>query len=179
MDARVPGPTEGPASAGAPGRELELLRIGLGLIWTVNLGFILDPANAFFPTFGATALSFASTTATGPGMAEWAAAFALPIAIGLALVTFYLAFAFLTGATTRWACLIGGAFSGVLLLTQWGSTFVVPGGTDVGPHPLYLLLYATLYVGGAGRTLTLRGWLTRRDGSAPHRPAELGTQRLS
>lgn len=146
-----------------PSKLLDVLRIGLGLVWGVNLLFILDPANQFFPTFQATATSFAPTTVTGPSMPELVAAYPLPFAIGIALVTFYLMLAFVTGATTRLACLVGGAFSVVLLITQWGSTFVVPGGTDVGPHPLYFLLYAALYLGGAGRSLTLRAWLSREE----------------
>jgi uncharacterized membrane protein YphA (DoxX/SURF4 family) len=139
---------------------LELLRIGIGLIWLVNLGFILDPSNDFFPTFQGTAQSFQATTITGPSISQVVADYPLPFALAIAFVTFYLALSFLTGIGTRIGCIVGAVFSVVLLITQWGSTFVVPGGTDVGPHPLYLLLYGALYFGGAGRFLTLRTWLS-------------------
>ena len=63
------------------------------------------------------------------------------------------------GLTTRFACDVGIVFSAALLATQVGSTFSVPGGTDVGPHPLYLLIYGTLILGGAGRYLSVDHWI--------------------
>ena len=37
--------------------------------------------------------------------------------------------------------------------------FIAPGGTDVGEHPLYILINGVLLVGGAGGTLSLDSWL--------------------
>jgi hypothetical protein len=142
---------------------LELLRIGLGLVWAANLLFILDPANEFFPTFQATAQSYAPTTITGPSLPELVAAFPLPFALGIALITFFMAFAFLFGSMTKLGCLVGCGFSAILLVTQWSSTFYIPGGTDVGPQPLYLLIDGALYFGGAGQLLTLRTWISRNE----------------
>ncbi len=141
------------------GAAVELLRVGLGLVWSLNLLFILDPANAFFPTFRDTVLNFGPTTLGGAGVAEFVAQHASVFAWVVALVTAYLALALLVGGTTRLACVVGIAFSAVLLLTQVGSTFTVPGGTDVGPHPLYLLAYLVLFLGRAGRYFAVDHWM--------------------
>lgn len=142
--------------------SIDLLRLGVGLVWVVNMIFIVDPANQFFSTFQDVALSFAPTTLGGPGAANFAAAHATVFAWLTVGVTAYLALAFVLGITTRLACLVGSAASIAFLLTQYGSTFEIPGGTDVGAHPLYLVIYLVLFVGGAGKYLALdhRVWST-------------------
>jgi uncharacterized membrane protein YphA (DoxX/SURF4 family) len=152
-------------------RAIEVLRVGIGVVWALNLLFVVDPSNQFFPTFSSTALSFAPSTLGGPALAQFAAAHAYLFAWLVAGITTYLAIAFLLGLTTRVATLVGAAFSAILLLTQFGSTFFFPGGTDVGPHPLYLLIYATLWIGGAGQTYALDAWFRARVRGA--RPASL------
>lgn len=137
---------------------IELLRIGLGIIWALNFVFIVAPANHFFGNFGTVALSFGPTTLGGPALAQYVAGHATVFAWLVAVVTGYLAVAFLVGFTTRWACLVGGVFSAVLLGVQVGSTFVFPGGTDVGEHPIYLVAYAGLVVGGAGSAYSFDHW---------------------
>jgi hypothetical protein len=131
----------------------------MGVVWLLNLTFILDPQNQFWATFSTTARSFAPTTIGGPGLAEYVAAHPLFFAWGIAIVTGYLAVAFLFGLTTRLACFVGSSFSAVLLATQFGTTFLFPGGTDVGAHPLYILVYAVLVVGGAGHWLSMDTWI--------------------
>jgi hypothetical protein len=146
-------------SSAASARWIEWLRIGLGLIWLANLVFIVDPSNQFFPTFGPTVLAYGSSTPAAVGGATltgFVAAHAALFAILTAIVTAYLAAAFLSGVTVRPALIVGAGFTLLLLVTQWGQTFVMPGGTDVGPMPLYLLIYAVLWIGGAGATLRLR-----------------------
>ena len=138
---------------------LELLRMGVGLVWVANLLFIVDPANAFFATFSSAARSYASSTFGGSGLATLAANEPTLFGFAVAITTAYLAAALLLGLTTRLSCWVGIAFSAILLLTQVGSTFVMPGGTDVGPHPLYLLIYVVLLAGGAGRTWSLDHWV--------------------
>jgi uncharacterized membrane protein YphA (DoxX/SURF4 family) len=133
------------------GISIDVLRVGMGLIWTLNMVFILDPSNQYFPTFRETALSFAPTSLGGPGVANFVAAHSTAFAWGTAVLTAYLAVAFVFGVTTRLACIVGGVASLLFLLTQFVSTVQIPGGTDVGPHPLYLLIYLILFVGGAGR----------------------------
>ncbi len=150
----------GPAPGGTlRHRSLELLRIGIGVVWLLNLIFVFDPSNQFFGTFSSTALSFAPTSLGGPGVADFVAAHAVVFAWLIAIVTAYLAIAFITGFTTRFACLVGILFSVALLITQVGSTFSIPNGTDVGPHPLYVLIYVVLIVGGAGRALSIDHWI--------------------
>jgi len=145
---------------------IEFLRIGAGAIWLANFIFILDPANDYWSSFSRNALSFAPTTIGGPGLAQYVSAHPLPFSWAIALVTAYLTVSFLLGLSTRAACLIGSCFSGVLLATQFGSTFFFPGGTDVGEHPLYILIYMTLVLGGAGESLSLdhvlAGWVAHR-----------------
>lgn len=145
---------EAPQSA-----AVELLRVGLGGVWGLNLIFVLAPENAYFATFADTALSFTPTTLGGPGVADFVAAHSAVFAVAIAVTTGYLALAFLAGLTTRLACYVGFAFSATLLLTQVGSTFTVPGGTDVGPHPLYLLIYLVLFLGRAGRFFAVDHWM--------------------
>jgi uncharacterized membrane protein YphA (DoxX/SURF4 family) len=147
------------------GAALELLRVGLGTIWALNLLFILDPVNEFFPTFRETALAFGPTTLGGSGVADFVAAHAQLFAWATAGLTAYLALAFVLGITTRLACVVGGVASVAFLLTQWLSTFQAPGGTDVGPHPLYLLAYLALFVGGAGRYLSVDRTMWARAGA--------------
>jgi uncharacterized membrane protein YphA (DoxX/SURF4 family) len=141
------------------GMSIDLLRVGMGIIWLLNLIFVVDPANRFFPTFADTALSFAPTSLGGPGVADFIAAHATPFAWITAALTVYLAVAFVLGFTTRFACIVGGISSILLLVTQFLSTFLFPGGTDVGPHPLYLLIYLILFTGGAGKYVAVDHWI--------------------
>ena len=138
---------------------IDLLRVGVGAVWAVNLLFIVDPANQFFSTFQGVALSFAPTSLGGPSVANFVAAHALFFAWATALLTGYLAVAFLLGVTTRLACVVGGVASIGFLVTQFVSTFQIPGGTDVGPHPLYLLIYLVLFLGAAGRYFAFDQWM--------------------
>jgi len=138
---------------------VELLRIGTGAVWALNFVFVLAPQNDYFGGFRGLALSFAPTTVGGPGLPDFVAAHALFFSWVVALITGYLTVGFLLGLTTRWACLVGGIFSAVLLATQVGSTFIFPGGTDVGEHPLYMLIYVALVVGGAGQAYSVDHWL--------------------
>src|ERR1700689_2484018 len=114
----------------APTSGFVMLRLGLGVIWTLNLMFILDPANDFFSGFTATARLFPRTSLGGPGLAQFVAANSGLFSALIALTTAYLAIAFLFGATTRFACIVGFVFNSVLFATQFGSTIFVPGGTD-------------------------------------------------
>lgn len=157
----VPPPPseEGPTAAYLRKYALEFLRIAVGFVWALNLIYIVAPQNRWFANFSSTALSFGPTTFGGPGLAQYVAAHAVVFSALVAIVTIYLAVAFLLGLTTRIACLVGGVFSAILLATQVGSTFVFPGGTDVGEHPLYLVIYVALVVGGAGRELSVDRWI--------------------
>jgi uncharacterized membrane protein YphA (DoxX/SURF4 family) len=152
-------PSEGTTAGKLRALAIELLRIGIGLIWSLNLVFVIAPQNDYFGGFSALALSFGPTTVGGPGLPQFVAAHAAVFSWLVAIVTGYLAVGFLLGLTTRWACLVGGAFSAVLLATQVGSTFVFPGGTDIGEHPIYMLVYVVLVVGGAGEALSVDHWL--------------------
>ncbi len=138
---------------------IEVLRIGLGVVWFANLFFVLYPPNDYFGNFSALALSFAPVSFGGPGFPDYVAAHPLFFSWLIALVTGYLAFAFTLGLTTRIACFVGSFFSAVLFAIQVGTIFIFPGGTDVGEHPLYILISAVLLVGGAGRSLSLDAWL--------------------
>ncbi len=184
MMASTDGSSASPEPERAEGRAalaVEVLRIGLGLVWAMNLIFIVDPANQFFPTFSSTASSYAPTTLGGPGLAQFVAAHGAVFSVLIAVATAYLAFAFLTGTTTRWACVVGFFLSGFFLVTQWGSTFYFPGGTDVGPHPLYMLLAVGLFLAPAGRSWALDPYLLRhlrtRPGSLLARMFHLGRPR--
>jgi uncharacterized membrane protein YphA (DoxX/SURF4 family) len=138
------------------------LRIGIGIVWAVNSLFILLPSNQFFATFSSTAASFAGSTLGGPGIANFVASNAGAFSVVLAGVTLYLAVALILGLTTRVACVVGVVFSLFLFLTQFGVTFFFPGGTDVGPHPIYILVYVALLIGQAGRTFSVDSWLSAR-----------------
>lgn len=142
---------------------IEALRIGMGAIWALNMIFVLYPANQFFPTFQSTAASFGPTSLGGPGGANFVASHSLLFAWVTAVLTAYLAIAFLVGFTTRLACLVGALASLAFLVTQFATTFQAPGGTDVGPHPLYLLIYLILFLGGAGRYFSVdrRIWASK------------------
>jgi uncharacterized membrane protein YphA (DoxX/SURF4 family) len=157
-------------------RALVALRLAIGTVWAVNLVFIFDPQNAFFSTFATTASSYTSGSLGGPGFPAFVAAHPEVFSFLIAGVTLYLAVAFLLGVTTRFACVVGTAFAMALLISQWGGTFMIPGGTDVGPMPLYLGIYLALAVGHAERYFSLdalaaRRWFGLRHGSFRSRPA--------
>ena len=141
------------------GMSIDLLRVGLGGIWVLNLIFVVDPSAEFFPTFQDVALSFGPTTLGGAGVPDFVASHADLFAWIIAIVTAYLAVALLVGVTTRLACIVGAVASIAFLVTQWVSTFAFPGGTDVGPHPLYLLMYLVLFAGGAGKYFAFDHWV--------------------
>ncbi len=141
------------------GMSIDLLRVGVGLVWVLNPIFVVDPANQFFPTFRETVLSLAPTSLGGPSVANLVATNATAFAWITALLTVYLAIAFVLGVTTRLACIVGGVASIIFLATQFLSTFQIPGGTDVGPHPLYLLIYLILFTGGAGKYVAVDHWI--------------------
>jgi hypothetical protein len=141
---------------------LTALRLGLGLIWSLNLLFVFAPTNQFFSTFSLTAQGFGPSTLGGPWLASFVAAHPLWFSAVVAGITLYLAVAFVLGWTTRAASVIGAIFSIILLLTQFGSVFAFPGGTDVGPHPLYLAIYVTLFLSPRDLPFSLDTWLGRR-----------------
>lgn len=174
METPVPAPNATPQTGvSSPVRGVVLLRIGLGTIWSINLLYILNPANQFFSTFTATALSFAPQTLGGPGLADAAAAYPALGSGLVAAVTIYLAVGLLLGVTTRPVCIVGIVFNAGLLVTQFGQLWTVPGGTDVGPMPLYLLVYLTLLVAHAERFTSLDAWwAAHRIRAAPSRVLE-------
>lgn len=151
QDLAAPPASRSMGSPGQSARALEVLRVAVGVVWLLNLLFILVPSADYWGSFASVASSFGASTPGGPGFASFVGANALFFAILIAVVTAYLALAFLFGVTTRLACLVGTAASVVFLWTQFSTTFAFPGGTDVGPHPLYLAVYLALFVGGAGR----------------------------
>lgn len=153
-----PEPKENGASIPERRRSVEILRIGLGLVWFANFFFIVYPANNYFGLFSSIARTFAPVSFGGPGFPDYVAAHPWFFSWAIALATGYLAFAFTLGLTTRIACFVGGFFSAVLFAIQFGSIFAFPGGTDVGEHPLFILISGVLLVGGAGRTLSLDEW---------------------
>ena len=157
--------------AGSPAKAMTVVRFGLGIVWTLNLMFILDPANQFFSGFSSTAQSFAGTTLGGPSLANFAAANSGVFSVLIATTTAYLAAAFLLGASTRLACLVGLAFNASLLVTQFGGIVVIPGGTDVGPMPLYIVLYLGLLAAGGPTLLSVDRWWAARRRAAVARPA--------
>lgn len=140
-------------------RMIDVLRIGLGLVWVANFFFIVYPPNKYFANFSNVAGSFAPVSFGGPGFIDYVAAHPLFFSWAVALTTGYLAVAFTLGLTTRIACFVGAFFSAILFAIQVGSIFVYPGATDVGEHPLYILISAVLLVGGAGQTLALDAWI--------------------
>jgi hypothetical protein len=147
------------------------LRLGIGIVWLANLVYIVNPANAFFPTFGATANSYGPTTLTGPAIATFVAANPLLFSVTIALVTAYLAFAFLLGISVRLACVVGAGFNLLLLLTQFATLTTFPGGTDVGPQPLYLVAYVALFISDGGPLWSLELTLSRALGRQGIRPS--------
>jgi len=155
-------PPSGPGErlAGAD-RAVEALRIGMGLIWTLNLLFIILPSADYWSSFSSVATGFGSTTPGGPGFADYVANHPAVFSWTIALATAYLAVAFLFGFTTRLACVVGLAASAIFLWTQYTSTFAFPGGTDVGAHPLYIAMYVALLLGGAGRYWSIDRWVWR------------------
>jgi hypothetical protein len=161
------GRSDGGASSAGPARGLAVMRIGLGVVWTLNLLFILDPANQFFPGFSATARSFGETSIGGPGLATFVADHSGVFSLLIAATTAYLAVALLLGVTTRIACLVGGVFNGFLLLTQFGTIVVIPGGTDVGPMPVYLVIYIALLASGGPTLVSFDRWWAARRNRAP------------
>jgi uncharacterized membrane protein YphA (DoxX/SURF4 family) len=143
--------------------SVDLLRVGMGLIWALNCIFILAPSNQYFAGFEGVASGFGPTSLGGPGIAMFIVANATVFAWVIAIVTFYLAVAFLAGVTTRLACVVGTLASIAFLVTQFDVTFSLSGnGTDVGPHPLYLLIYVILFTGGAGQYVALDHWIWTR-----------------
>jgi len=143
------------------GRGLDVLRLLMGVIWTANLLFIILPMADYWGSFADMAGGFGQTSLGGPGFANYVAANPTFFAWLIAIATGYLAVAFLFGLTTRLACAVGFVASVAFLVTQWTTTFAFPGGTDVGPHPLYLAVYVALFVGGAGRYWSLDSWIWR------------------
>jgi hypothetical protein len=160
-----------PARAGR--RGVAALRIGIGAVWALNLIFIFDPQNQFFSTFAATAGSFSPVSLGGSSFPVFVATYPMLFSLLIAGVTVYLAVAFLLGVTTRIACGVGAGFALALLVSQWGATFVIPGGTDVGPMPIYLAVYAALAMGHAERYFSLDALVAGRAPSGrawlPHR----------
>jgi uncharacterized membrane protein YphA (DoxX/SURF4 family) len=138
------------------------LRIGIGLVWALNLMFIFDPQNGFFSGFSTTAAGYAPTSLGGTGFPQFVAAHPAVFSTLIAGVTLYLAVAFLTGTTTRLACVVGSIFALALLISQFGSTFVIPGGTDVGPMPLYVAAYVALFVGRSEQSFSVDSWRSHR-----------------
>lgn len=161
---RVPAETMN--SAGAvlmrPLVAIEMLRILTGVVWLVNLVFIVDPAADYWSTFASVAQSYGPTTLGGPGLASFVSSNSGVFAWLIALLTVYLGAALTLGLTTRLASILGVVASIMFFVTQFGTTFLFPGGTDVGAHPLYIVIYATLWVGGAGQAWSIDGWLWRR-----------------
>jgi hypothetical protein len=155
------GPRPTDPNRGRAATALQAARIGLGLVWALNLAFVLYPPNEFFPTFGPTVAAFAPTTWGGPALPEFIAAHAALFSVVVAGLTAYLAVAFLTGLTLRSACILGAVFNLGLLVTQYGTIVVIPGGTDVGPQPLYLVLYAALFLGSPLPASSPTSWADR------------------
>ncbi|MCI4365209.1 MAG: hypothetical protein L3K10_04000 [Thermoplasmata archaeon] len=158
-------------------RGMLALRLGLGVLWSFNLVYIFDPANQYWSTFRSTAQAYGGLTLGGNGFAVFVAAHSTFFALAIAGVTLYLALAFLLGLSTRAACLIGGAFNLALFVTQWAQITTLPGATDVGAQPLYLAMYAALFLGYEAPRLSLDSLLsrtlarrsTRRPGARPMR----------
>ena len=89
------------ASTRRTASAVEVLRIGLGVVWAANLTFILFPSSNYWGSFAAVAASYGPTTPGGSGFAQFVSAYPSVFAGLIALVTAYLAVAFLTGFTTR------------------------------------------------------------------------------
>jgi hypothetical protein len=138
------------------------LRLGIGAVWAINLIFIFDPQNAFFTSFSSTAGSYAPVSLGGAAFPNFVAAHPLVFSLLIGGITLYLAAAFLLGFTTRLACVVGAGFAIALLVSQFGATFNIPGGTDVGPMPLYLAAYLAMLAGHAERYFSLDAAVARR-----------------
>ena len=136
-------------------RAIELLRIALGGIWAVNLLFIVYPAADYWATFSTLVQSSVGGSSGAGTISGLVLDDPLLFAWAVAGVTVYLAVAFLLGIGTKIACVIGAVFSAALFGLGLGSTFAFPGGTDVGPHPVYLAAYAALYLGDAGTSFAV------------------------
>jgi hypothetical protein len=158
------------------GRSLTVLRIGVGLVWSLNFLYVIDPANLFFPTFSATALGFGGSALGGALLPAFVADHASVFAVLVAAGTGYLALAFLLGATTRIACVVGAVFNAFLLVTQVGGLLTIPGGTDIGPQPLYLLVYAALFVGAGLDALSIDRWWATTRAARRARPSDLAAR---
>ena len=130
------------APQGHAARGMELLRVGLGVVWAASLVYFLAPSTGYWSSL--------------------VAAHSLYFAWAIALATAYLAVALITGVTTRLACAVGAIVSVAFLITQFSTAFALLGGTGVGPQPLYLAIYASLGVGGAGRLWAVDGALWKR-----------------
>lgn len=130
------------APRGNAARGVELLRVGIGLVWGASLVFLALPSTGYW----------ASLVAAHSVFFAWV----------IALTTAYLAAAFLLGVTTRLACVVGAALSVAYFATQFGTTFAFLGATGIGPQPLYLAIYAAIWVGGAGRFWSIDGSLWKR-----------------
>jgi hypothetical protein len=145
---------------------MALLRLGIGAVWAANCFYILDPANRFFSSFSGVAASFGSSSAGGPGFANFVSQFPYVFSILIAASTFVLAFSFLSDVGVRVACVAGAVFNMALLVTQWGQLATIPGGTDIGPQPIYLMVYAVVWVGyhpgDLSLATTVRSWVARR-----------------
>gem|GEM_PF-4927179 len=90
------GPTL--AASGLPSsRGLLVLCLSVGIVWALNLIFIVDPANQFFSSFEATANGFASQSIGGAALPDLVASHPAVFAPLIAAVTAYLAVAFLLG----------------------------------------------------------------------------------
>jgi hypothetical protein len=155
----VPPETSSGTAGRTKSRMIELLRIGLGFVWVANFWFIIYPPNDYFGNFPTVARSLAPVSFGGPGFLDYVAAHPLFFSWAVALATGYLAVAFTLGITTRIACFFASFFSAVLFAIQIGSIFVYPGGTDVGEHPVFILVSGVLLVGGAGQSLSLDAWI--------------------
>jgi hypothetical protein len=140
-------PPEAPAPRDRGRTARGRLPHGLGFVWLANVAFVVDPANDFFSSFAAVAGSFGGSTLGGSGFASTVAAHPLVFSVLIAGATIALAVCLLGDVWVRAACVVGAVFNLALLVTQWGQTVVVPGGTDVGPHPVYLVGYLALFVG--------------------------------
>jgi uncharacterized membrane protein YphA (DoxX/SURF4 family) len=162
-------PSEPPPPA-APSRRASngmlALRVALGVIWSINLIYIFDPANLYWSGFQSSAASYAGETLGGGGFATFVAANPSIFAIVIAAVTVYLAIAFLLGLTTRLACVVGFGFTFALFVTQWAQISTFPGSTDVGTQPLYLAMFVALFIGFEAPRLSIDGlfadWSARR-----------------
>lgn len=149
-------------SPGNATRGIELLRIGIGMVWALNLLFLVLPVSGAWSSLRGVALSYGAVTLGGPGLLGLVGAHATVFAWLIALAAAYLAVAFLFGVTTRLACGVGAVLSVAFFVARFGSPLVSAGGTGVGPQPLYLAIYAALWIGQAGQLWAIDGQLWKR-----------------